>query len=247
MIMTFNKSLILGLFYIILSCGGVTDKSEKSISKISNESNNNINFVEAKPKFQNQKINEYEYKLNMQLDNVGILLRAKQDYIPYIDKLNTDTVQLVIEYPGQIANLQFLVFPKIQFDSIIVEQKFENALTLTTMEERFVHLQKRWYIDSAWQILQFDHKSRSFKINLYDHKEKENTFYHLHKNEFEEIKAEALSYKLDNYYKQIINNATALKMLPLDIWASKYIIKISIIMTDKKIEKYLIIKGSYGC
>ena len=247
MIMTLIKKLLLGLSCIILSCGQVDDRSEKLRSISLNDSFKIENFADTLPTTITQKSKKYDYKLTLQFDNVAVLFSSYRDFVPKISKLNTDSAEIFIEYAGQISYLQLSVWPNLPFDSIMIEQKFENAVTLNNMDERFVHLKKWWHIDSDWQAIQFDNTSRIFKIMSYDHKEREEIFNDLNKERFNDIKTEALSYETDKYYGPIINNATEINMLPLEFWASKYIIKITIITLDKNIEKYIVIRDTFGC
>lgn len=140
----------------------------------------------------------------IQLDSFTILFQTTKDWMPTISKVNKDTAILEIDYTGRIGEFKLTIGHYDTYDSILIEQKFENALTLMNMEERFVHLKKWWKLDANWQKIPIT--TGVFKMKEYD-KTMGQQFKESLSPQFKEIKSEALKYKTDTYYAPIIRKS----------------------------------------
>ena len=162
--------------------------------------------------------------------------------VPRFLHQNEDTVFLECFLSVNLSSLDLKIIPLVKYERIVIEQKFENALTLNYGEQRRADLKKWWQIDNEWKYVEVL-ANFTFKTLPFNQKKRKNSL----KGEFEEIKSEVLKYRGD-FVTDEDTNATQLRNFPLEVWASNCFIRLTIEVTDgQKIYKYLIFKQLYGC
>lgn len=173
----------------------------------------------------------------------SVIVREKNTTYSSMERIeqNKDTIVLRT-FVGWRRGLEVEVINSGSFDNLKVSQKFENAVTINFGEQQSEHWNSFNEIDSSWTNLNL---VDGYLFRLVDYDDQVWWRDRLQES-FQELQAKALTYKGVFIDKDKITSASKIEELPLETWASQFIIKIDTEVKGEVVRKFIIFNQMYG-